>query len=44
MARRLGHWYTEEDRQLVREHEARLASERRDGLLRKAGVKVDFKF
>jgi hypothetical protein len=37
LARRLGHWYTEEDRQLVREHEARLASERRDGLLRKAG-------
>lgn len=27
-ARRLGHWFTEEDRQLVREHEARLAAER----------------
>lgn len=37
LARRLGHWYTEEDRQLVREHEARLATEQRDALVRKAG-------
>ena len=36
-ARRLGHWFTEEDRQLVREHEARLASERRGALVRRAG-------
>ncbi len=36
-ARRLGHWFTEEDRQLVREHEARLASERRGVLVRRAG-------
>jgi hypothetical protein len=36
-ARRLGHWYTEEDRQLVREHEVRLAAERRGELLRQAG-------
>ena len=36
-ARRLGHWFTEEDRQLVREHEARLATERRGELVRQAG-------
>ena len=36
-ARRLGHWFTEEDRQLVREHDARLAAERRGELVRKAG-------
>jgi len=36
-ARRLGHWFTEEDRQLVREHEARLAAERRGELVRQAG-------
>lgn len=36
-ARRLGHWFTEEDRQLVREHEARLAAERRGELVRRAG-------
>jgi len=36
-ARRLGHWFTEEDRQLVREHEARLAAERRGALVRQAG-------
>jgi len=36
-ARRLGHWFTEEDRQLVREHEARLAAERRSQLVRQAG-------
>lgn len=36
-ARRRGHWYTEEDRQLEREHEARLAAERRGELARKAG-------
>ena len=36
-ARRLGHWFTEEDRQLVREHEARLAAERRGELMRRTG-------
>lgn len=36
-ARRRGHWFTEEDHQLVREHEARLAGERRGDLLRRAG-------
>lgn len=36
-ARRLGHWFTEEDRQLLREHEARLAAERRGELARQAG-------
>ena len=36
-ARRLGHWFTEEDRQLVREHDARLAAERRGELVRQAG-------
>jgi hypothetical protein len=36
-ARRLGHWFTEEDRQLLREHEARLAAERRGELVRQAG-------
>lgn len=36
-ARRLGHWFTEEDRQLVREHEARLAAVQRGELMRKAG-------
>jgi len=36
-ARRLGHWFTEEDRQLLREHEARMAGERRALALRKAG-------
>ena len=36
-AQRLGHWYTEEDRQLVREHEARLAAERRGEIVRQAG-------
>jgi len=34
-ARRLGHWFTEEDRQLVREHEARLVAERRGELVRR---------
>ncbi|MFM7267701.1 MAG: hypothetical protein ACKOZT_03815 [Cyanobium sp.] len=37
LARRLGHWYTEEDRQLVREHEVRLATERQEALVRKVG-------
>jgi len=40
-ARRLGHWFTEEDHQLVREHEARLAAERwqeRLGQARRAGT------
>jgi hypothetical protein len=36
-ARRLGHWFTEEDRQLLREHEARLVAERRGELVRQAG-------
>jgi hypothetical protein len=36
-ARRLGHWFTEEDRQLLREHEVRLAAERRGELARQAG-------
>lgn len=36
-AQRLGHWFTEEDRQLVREHEARLAAEQRGELVRRAG-------
>jgi len=36
-ARRLGHWFTDEDRQLVREHSARLAAERRGELVRQAG-------
>jgi hypothetical protein len=36
-ARRLGHWFTEEDRQLLREHEAHLAAERRGELVRRAG-------
>lgn len=36
-ARRLGHWFTEEDRQLLREHEARLAADRRGELVRRAG-------
>ena len=36
-ARRLGHWFTEEDRQLVREHEARLSADRRSALLQRAG-------
>jgi hypothetical protein len=36
-ARRLGHWFTEEDRQLLREHEARLAAERRGERLQQAG-------
>ncbi len=36
-ARRLGHWFTEEDRQLLREHEAEQARERREALLRRAG-------
>ena len=36
-ARRLGHWFTEEDRQLLREHEAHLAAERRAELVRQAG-------
>jgi len=36
-ARRLGHWFTEEDRELLREHEARLASERRGEIVRQAG-------
>lgn len=40
-ARRLGHWFTEEDHQLVREHEARLAAERwqeRLGQARRTGT------
>jgi hypothetical protein len=36
-ARRLGHWFTEEDRQLLREHEAEQARDRRNALLRRAG-------
>jgi hypothetical protein len=36
-ARRLGHWFTEEDRQLLREHEAEQARGRRDALLQRAG-------
>ncbi len=36
-ARRLGHWFTEEDRQLLREHEAEQARERRKALLHRAG-------
>ena len=36
-ARRLGHWFTEEDRQLVREHETRLAAEQRADWWRQAG-------
>jgi hypothetical protein len=36
-ARRLGHWFTEEDRQLLREHEANVAAERRGELVRQAG-------
>jgi hypothetical protein len=38
-ARRLGRWFTEEDRQLLREHEARLSAERRGELVRQAGRK-----
>ena len=40
-ARRLGHWFTEEDHQLVREHESRLAAERwqeRLGQARRTGT------
>lgn len=36
LARRLGHWYTEEDRQLLREEEARLALARRTEALNQA--------
>jgi hypothetical protein len=36
-ARRLGRWHTEEDQVLLREHEARLAAERRAAGLRQAG-------
>lgn len=36
-ARRLGRWHTAEDEALVREHEARLASEQRAKRLRQAG-------
>jgi hypothetical protein len=36
-ARRTGRWHTEEDRILLREHEARLAAEKRTELLRTAG-------
>ena len=36
-ARRLGHWFTEEDRQLLREHETRLAAEQRADWWRQAG-------
>jgi hypothetical protein len=37
LAQRLGRWHTEEDDQLLREHEARLADERRQLALRQMG-------
>jgi len=37
MAQRLGHWHTEDDEQLLREHEAQQAQERRGQALRQMG-------
>jgi len=37
VAQRLGHWHTEEDEQLLREHEAQQAQERREQALRQVG-------
>lgn len=36
LARRLGHWYTDEDRQLLREHQAQLSLARRSATLQQA--------
>lgn len=37
VAQRLGHWHTQEDEQLLREHEAQQAQERRDQALKQMG-------
>ena len=37
VAQRLGHWHTEEDEQLLREHQALQAQERRDQALKQMG-------
>ena len=37
VAQRLGHWHTEDDEQLLREHEAQQAEERRGQALRQVG-------
>ena len=37
VAQRLGHWHTEEDEQLLRDHQVRQAQERRDQALKQMG-------